>query len=106
SNVPIELEWSTVPAYRPVNYESSATLFDSMRYRGETLRMGPAAVADLADLDFSDRLRSLTVSGIAMVTDRPNFGGFRFYVTGDPLIEVPDMIRWGLDRAARSIIVI
>jgi hypothetical protein len=106
SNVPIEREWSTVPVYRPVNYEASAMLYDAMRYRGTMMRLGPAAVADLSDLDFANKLRSMTVRGVAMLTDKTDFGGFRFYITGDPLIEVPDMIRWGFDKAARSMIVL
>jgi hypothetical protein len=51
-------------------------------------------------------MSSAKIRGCLMLSDQINFGGYRFYVTGDPVIQVPDMNRWGFDKAARSAILI
>ncbi len=106
SNTPLEQESSSIPVVWRQGDKSSASLFEGKNFGGREISVGTAAINDLADLDFSDTTSSATVRGVLMLSDRINFGGYRFYITGDPIVQVPDLKRWGFDKVARSAILI
>jgi len=83
-----------------------ASLFEGRDFRGREINLGTGVVSDLGDLEFSAVMSSVRVRGVLMLADRVNFNGYRFYITGHPFIEVPDMKRWGFDKAARSAVLI
>gem|GEM_PF-2457960 len=106
SNLPIGRDINEMPVVWPLSTSPKATLYDGKNFSGREVSFGVSAVADLGDFAFSDIASSARVRGVLMLSDRVNFGGYRFYVTGEPRIDVADMTRWGFDKAARSAILI
>jgi hypothetical protein len=106
SNMPIQRKPKDEPVIWRQNDEPMATLFEGQGFSGREISVGMAAISDLGDLEFANVMSSAKVRGCLMLSDQVNFGGYRFYVTGDPVIQVPDMNRWGFDKAARSAVLI
>lgn len=84
---------------------SSALLYSGVGCTGRVVALGVSAIADLAEFEFSDSVCAARSSGVLMLSDEVCFEGYRFYITGSPHIEVPDLGRWGFNKAARSAIV-
>jgi len=106
SNLAGARDLSETPAAWPVISSPKVTLYDGKNFSGREVSLGASAVGDLGDFAFSDIASSIRVRGVLMLSDRTNFGGYRFYITGEPRIDVADMTRWGFDKAARSAILI
>ena len=106
SNLPLGRDLSEMPVVWPLSTSPKVTLYDGKNFTGNEVSLGVPAVGDLSDFAFSDITSSARVRGVLMLSDRINFGGYRFYVTGEPKIDVSDMTRWGFDKAARSAILL
>lgn len=106
SNLPAGRGMNEMPAVWPLCASPNVTLYDGKNFTGREVSLGASAVGDLGDFAFSDIASSARVRGVLMLSDRVNFGGYRFYITGEPRIDVADMTRWGFDKAARSAILI
>jgi hypothetical protein len=104
SNAPIETAKEAIVMANPVR-QSSALLYEGTGCSGRVVALGVSAIADLAEFEFSDSVCSARVSGVLMLSDEVCFEGYRFYLTGAPFIQVPDLDRWGFNQSARSAIV-
>ncbi len=105
SNSPIDREWAKL-IIPPSKLESNATLFEDHRFAGKSMATGPCAIEDLSDVDFYKNISAIKVRGLCLLTDLKYFGGTHFYITGDPVVEVPDLTTWGFNRRAASAIVV
>ncbi len=106
ANVPDGRDMSELPTNWPITQTPQATLYENKGFTGREVSIGTAAITDLGEFNFSNIASSARVQGVLMLSDRVNFGGYRFYITGEPRIDVPDMTRWGFDKAARSAVLI
>lgn len=106
SNRSLENDHTEKPNLYPYrNQRSKAYLYENAGFSGRVVALGVSAIADLSEFEFSDSVCSVRSSGVLMLSDEVNFGGYRFYITGSPHIEVPNLGRWGFNKAARSAIV-
>ena len=86
--------------------DSAMTLFEDANFSGKTFSSGPCIINDLNDIHFSQCVKSIKVHGTCLLTDQPFFGGLKFYLTGDPTIEVADLARWGFNNSAMSAVIL
>lgn len=105
SNTELEDENEAAIPEPSLKQRPSALLYEGMGYTGRSVTLGVSAIADLNEFEFADSVCSAKTHGVLMLTDEVNFGGYRFYITGAPFIEVPDLGRWGFNKSARSAIV-
>ncbi len=96
---------STAIVSQNVRRRSSALIYEGTGFGGRVVALGVSAIADLNEFEFADSVCSARASGVLMLSDEVNFGGYRFYITGSPFIEVPNLGRWGFNQSARSAIV-
>jgi hypothetical protein len=82
------------------------TLYSEESFQGEQAVLGCSALEDLRDIDFYQRTRSVAVHGVCLLTDDILFGGFRFYIIGDPYVSIENLHQWHFDRAAASAIIV
>ncbi len=106
SNLGRGRDLSEMPVIWPLSDKPELTLYEGKNFTGRELKLGISAIANLKDFQFSARASSVRVRGVLMLSDQENFGGYRFYIAGEPSINVVDMARWGFDKAARSAILI
>jgi hypothetical protein len=108
SNAPLEPKKEDIGIAQAIEQpgrHSKALLYEGTGFSGRTMTLGVSAIADLNEFEFSDSICSARVNGVLMLSDEVSFDGYRFYITGSPYIAVPDMQRWGFNKAARSAIV-
>ena len=102
-NAPIDREWSGIPA---AIHNASASIYDEKNFEGRSMATGPCAIDDLTDIEFNQCIASIKVHGVCLLTELKNFGGKRIYLTGDPILEIPNLGEWGFDQKAASAIVV
>ncbi len=107
ANTPYGANLSGPPMRQGSNRPSRATLFEGPNFTGaRQVSFGASAIGDLGDFNFSGATSSVKAEGVLMLSDNVNFGGYRFYIVGESNIDVPDLTRWGFDKAARSAVLI
>ena len=106
SNVQMKYDWLFSVEPKKISDDSHVTLYSEASFRGEQAVLGCSALEDLRDIDFYQRARSLAVHGVCLLTDDVLFGGFRFYVIGDPYVSIENLHQWHFDRAAASAIIV
>lgn len=106
SNMPIEGQWLRAVSTADVDSSISATFYEGEHFIGRQFKTEAAAIADLADIEFSMQAASIRVSGVCLLTSEMDFGGARLYLVGDPEVEVPCLHDWGFSKRAASAIIV
>ncbi|MDP4200726.1 MAG: hypothetical protein Q8922_09450 [Bacteroidota bacterium] len=106
SNVSMDFDWVAGTSIRPIQKDSRVRLYSEESFAGEQTVIGSSALENLGDVDFFRRTRSISLHGVCLLTDDVYFGGFRFYVIGDPFVSIANLHQWHFDRAAASAIIV
>jgi hypothetical protein len=106
TNVQTKYDWLFSVEPKQLSDDSHVTLYSEESFQGEQAVLGCSALEDLRDIDFYQRARSVSVHGVCLLTDDILFGGFRFYIIGDPYVSIENLHQWHFDRAAASAIIV
>jgi hypothetical protein len=106
SNVPVERQWPVAHSSADLDTPVSATFYEQEDFGGRVFSTEAAAIADLADIEFSMQAASMRVSGVCLLTSETGFHGARLYLVGDPEVRVPRLHDWGFSKRAASAIII
>ncbi len=104
-NAPIDRQWAAMGG-SATSSESTASIYEERNFAGRSIETGPCAIDDLSDIEFTRSITSVRVKGVCLLTELKYFGGTRIYITGDPLVEIPDLGVWGFTRRAASMIIV
>ena len=107
ANTPVGHNLSIATVRSESKRVSRATLFEGKNFTGRRqVSMGASVIGNLGDFNFAETASSVKAEGMLMLADDINFGGYRFYIIGESEIDVPDLARWGFDKAARSAVLL
>lgn len=84
----------------------AAVIYDEENFQGQWYPIAASAIPNLANVEMYNKVSSLRVSGICLLTDETYFNGMRLYIIGSPLAEVPSLKSWGFDKVAASAIIV
>jgi hypothetical protein len=84
----------------------AAIIYEEENYQGQWYPVSATAIPNLANVEMYNKVSSLKVSGICLLTDQTYFNGMRLYIIGSPMVEVPSLKAWGFDKVAASAIIV
>jgi hypothetical protein len=84
----------------------AAIIYEEENYQGQWYPVSATAIPNLANVEMYNKVSSLKVSGICLLTDQTYFNGMRLYIIGSPMVEVPSLRAWGFDKIAASAIIV
>jgi hypothetical protein len=84
----------------------AAIIYEEENYQGQWYPVSSTAIPNLANVEMYNKVSSLKVSGICLLTDQTYFNGMRLYIIGSPMVEVPSLRAWGFDKLAASAIIV
>lgn len=84
----------------------AAVIYEEENFTGQWYPISGTAIPNLANVEMYNKVSSLKVSGICLLTDQTYFNGLRLYVIGSPTAEVPSLKAWGFDKVAASAIIV
>ena len=84
----------------------AAIIYEGENYQGQWYPVSATAIPNLANVEMYNKVSSLKVSGICLLTDQTYFNGMRLYIIGSPMVEVPSLRSWGFEKLAASAIIV
>jgi hypothetical protein len=84
----------------------AAIIYEEENFQGQWYPVSATAIPNLANVEMHNKVSSLKVSGICLLTDQTYFNGMRLYIIGSPMVEVPSLRSWGFDKVAASAIIV
>jgi hypothetical protein len=97
---------STASSTEVVDRAPAAIIYEEENYQGQWYPVSATAIPNLANVEMYNKVSSLKVSGICLLTDQTYFNGMRLYIIGSPMVEVPSLKAWGFDKVAASAIIV